>query len=186
MIMLNLTNFCVPQANTRQVAHQEVEISNIVRQAQSLGVPLLGVPLITGPASSYKDRVQKAVQFISTHSAVKRLCFGDLHLEHIRQWRLDNLSRIAEAAGAQLHFPVWHVPYEDLLQDLEESGVPCAISAVTIDGGPGRQVPSVGQEYCRELAESLPEDVDWFGENGEFHTLAQVWLAPAAGLSGLP
>lgn len=171
------------------MAHQEVEISDIVRQAESLKIPLLGVPLHSGPTSSYKERVEKGLHHIAAHSALKRLCFGDLHLEHIRQWRFDNLLGMARDLGAELHFPVWKVPYDDLAEDLERSGVPCVISAVTIgdtmQGEPGNCVLAVGELYCRDLTDRLPDGVDKFGENGEFHTLAQVWLAADAGLSGL-
>jgi diphthamide synthase (EF-2-diphthine--ammonia ligase) len=169
------------------VAHQEVNISDVVKQAESLGVPLLGVPLHAGPSSSYKARVEAALRFVSARTKVQRLCFGDLHLEHIRQWRFDNLTAIADEMGAELHFPVWKVPYDELMQDLLASEVPCVISAVTIseEHPEAEELLTVGAVYGPELTDKLPPGVDKFGEAGEFHTLAQVWLAEGSGLSGL-
>ena len=99
--------------------------------------------------------------------------FGDLHLEHIREWRTGAFGELAETWGASLHFPIWHVPCEMLMADLEASGVLCEVSAVT-DAALGALVP--GQRFDREAMMRLPDGVDRFGENGEFHTLAKVWV----------
>ncbi len=159
-----LTTF---DARERFVAHQEVGIDNVVRQAQHLGLPLLGVPLQPG-----RDYVEQVGEGISVVPSVGRLVFGDLHLEHIRDWREAALGPIAEQAGATTHYPLWHVEYDDLMDDLEASGVACEVSAVT-DGAQGSV--EIGERYTRALMEGLPDGVDRFGENGEFHTLAKVW-----------
>ena len=66
-------------AATRVVAHQDVRLNQIVRQAEHLGVPLLGVPL--HPGHPYVDRIHEAVGLVPR---VARFVFGDLHQEHIR------------------------------------------------------------------------------------------------------
>jgi ATP-binding cassette subfamily B (MDR/TAP) protein 1 len=66
----------------------------------------------------YMHRIQEGVAVIAETFNIRRLCFGDLHLDHIRSWREAELSSL----GA-LHFPIWHVPYETLLADLEASKV---------------------------------------------------------------
>ena len=58
------------------------------------------------------------------------------------------------------------------MADLEASGIVCEVSAVT-DAALGALVP--GQRFDREAMSRLPDGVDRFGENGEFHTLAKVW-----------
>ena len=169
--------------NTRQVAHQEVGIEHVTKQAQALGFPLVGVPLHSGTSTPYLVHVKAGVALVASQSrSLRRLCFGDLHLEHIRQWREDNLRGVAAEHGADLHYPIWHIDYEVLLKDLQASRVPCRISAVTLeadaaDGQAGKRVPAVGDLYSEELVEQLPEGVDRFGECGEFHTLAEAWLA---------
>ncbi|MEL7519751.1 MAG: ATP-binding protein, partial [Pseudomonadota bacterium] len=66
-----------------------------------------------------------------------------------------------------LSFPLWRADYDALIADLEASGATCTISAIASDL-PG---VSVGDAYNRDLIARLPEGVDPFGENGEFHTL---------------
>ncbi len=164
-----LTTF---DAAHRQVAHQEIPIKLIVRQAQALACPLVGVPLHAG--GDYLEQVGEGLDLLSD---ISRLVFGDLHLEHIRQWREAQLGPLALARGATLHYPLWQADYEALLDDLEASGVPCDICAVP----DARQAGvSVGQRFSRALTEQLPPGIDRFGESGEFHTLARVWEAPCA------
>ncbi|MYH51266.1 MAG: hypothetical protein F4020_09705 [Gammaproteobacteria bacterium] len=159
-----LTTFDVA---SRTIAHQELAVELVVRQAEHLHVPLLGVPL--HPGLAYEARIAEAVTSIP---AIARFVFGDLHLEHIREWRTGAFRELAETRGASLHFPIWQVPYEVLMADLEASGIVCEVSAVT-DAALGALVP--GQRFDREAMSRLPDGVDRFGENGEFHTLAKVW-----------
>ena len=139
----------------------------VVRQAEHLDEPLLGVPL--HPGQPYVDRIREAVGLVPE---VGRFVFGDLHLEHIREWRDNAFREFAEELGATLHFPLWGVPHEALIADLEASGVPCVVSAVT-EAAEG--VIQVGERFGREMMARLPGGIDPFGENGEFHTLAKVW-----------
>lgn len=154
-------------AAERQVAHQELGIADIIRQAQYLKLPLLGIPL--HPGRDYADAVEPALRLIQNPA---RFVFGDLHLEHIRSWREEAFAAIAKELGATLKFPLWHADYEFLMQDLEKSGVVCEVSAIT--SAAEGQV-KLGDIFNRELFESLSGSIGRFGENGEFHTLAKVW-----------
>ena len=51
------------------------------------------------------------------------LVFGDLHLEHIREWREKEFAN-----NYLLEYPLWQITYETLLDDLEESGVSVTLS----------------------------------------------------------
>ena len=159
-----LTTFDVA---TRTVAHQEIPIDAVIRQAGHLGLPLLGVPL--HPGETYMDRIRAACELVPR---IARLVFGDLHLLHIREWRSVAFREFASDRGAALHFPLWGVSYDTLIADLEASGVTCEVSAVT-EAAEG--VVAVGERFDRAMMARLPESIDPFGENGEFHTLARVW-----------
>jgi ATP-binding cassette subfamily B (MDR/TAP) protein 1 len=165
--VLLLTTF---NAETREIAHQEIPLDQIVRQADALELPLLGVPL--QPGRTYLEQIEEGLQLVPRPA---RLVFGDLHLAEIRTWREQELGPLAERRGACLHFPLWHADYEALLDDLEASGVPCIVSAVLDSSSTGI---SVGQRFDRTLTLGLPAGVDAFGETGDFHTLARVWDAP--------
>ena len=161
-----LTTF---DAGSRRIAHQELDVAMVVRQAECLRVPLLGVPLHSGGV--YAVRVAEAARLIPQ---ISRLVFGDLHLEHIRDWRMEAFREFAAGRGASLHFPLWGASYEALMDDLEVSGSVCEVSAVTDEA---RGAVQIGQRFDRAMMMRLPERVDRFGENGEFHTLVKVWAA---------
>ena len=166
--LLLVTTF---DSGSRTVAHQEVPITSIVRQAASLGLPLLGVPLDS--RVPYEVRVAAALDLVAASGCrVARVCTGDLHLESIRSWRVANLGPAIAKIGATMHLPIWHVPYPVLLADLEASATPCSVCAIGDNGhGLGLQL---GDLFSTALVARLGERADAFGENGEFHSLVSV------------
>jgi diphthamide synthase (EF-2-diphthine--ammonia ligase) len=153
-----LTTF---DARSRIIAHQEFAIDEVVAQAEALGVPLVGVPLHSGA-----DYVEQLVPALQLAPDCQHLSFGDLHLEHIREWRETAFARHERTAAMTLEFPLWQADYKTLLEDLAASGAECEISALAAEL-PGI---SVGDRYDGALIAKLPAQVDAFGENGEFHT----------------
>jgi diphthamide synthase (EF-2-diphthine--ammonia ligase) len=153
-----LTTF---DARSRIIAHQEFAITEVVEQALHLNAPLIGVPL--HPGGEYLDHIAPALDLVPN---AEQLCFGDLHLEHIRDWRVEAFGGDERTSEMKLSFPLWQVPYKDLLADFEASGANSTISAITADL-PGI---AVGDRFNRALVARLPEGIDPFGENGEFHT----------------
>jgi len=163
-----LTTF---DSTSRKIAHQEVPIEDVVKQAEHLDITLVGVPLHRSSGESYIDRIQKGLEVIGAYlprddSQITSLVFGDLHLEHIKFWRDSNFTKF----GFQLEYPLWKRDYAILLDDLEQSKVPCCISASNV------QAIEVGRVFDRQLFQELERtEVDCFGESGEFHSLAKVW-----------
>lgn len=161
-----LTTF---DAQTRVVAHQEVHISQVMRQASHLQMPLVGVPLHRGTSESYVERLKLGIDLISStfgEGKALSLVFGDLHLAHIKKWRDSELGKLP----LDLEYPVFCVSYEDLIADLEESEVTCVVSASSCSA------IEVGEVFDRTLSDRAKRcGVDPFGEEGEFHSLAQVW-----------
>ena len=148
-------------ARTRSIAHQELAIDVVVEQADALGLPLIGVPLHAG--ADYVEQIVNACDLVPQCTT---LAFGDLHLETIRNWREQAFAAHPRTAGMELIFPLWGADYEELLKELESSGARCVISAIAADL-PGI---SVSDSYDAALIDKLPQGVDRFGENGEFHT----------------
>ena len=166
-----LTTF---DATSRIIAHQNVKIHDIQRQAEHLQITLLGIPLHRGSGEKYVSRIRRGIDVIENAYGrpVDALVFGDLHLEHIRSWREDQIG----ALGYKREYPLWQVSYEDLMKDLEASRVPCVVSASTVDS------VEVGTRFTRDFYSSLVSgaQIDGFGERGEFHSLAQVWEVDSA------
>ena len=173
--ILLLTTF---DASSRTVAHQEVPITDVVRQAEALRLPLLGVPLHSHVR--YEVRVSEALRYVNEHLnlKVKRVCNGDLHLESVKNWREDMLGSIVTEIGAKAYSPLFKKDYKELLADLVASGTPCTVCALGDEqcwGGRDACV-KVGDVFDENMVKILEENgADGFGENGEFHTLAEVW-----------
>lgn len=167
-------------ATSRVIAHQDILIDIVVQQATHLDISLVGVPMHRGSSEGYVERVQRGLEVIEKQAGckVKALVFGDLHLEHIKSWRDDQLGPM----GYDLLYPLFNVPFAKLEEDLEASHVPCQVTSSTVDS------VKVGEVYDanfrRRLAEHAP-GVDLFGENGEFHTEAQVWKVDRSVALGL-
>jgi len=169
-------------ARTRVIAHQEVDIQTVVRQAQVLGVSLLGVPL--HPGRKYEEHIKQAFTLVKKALAgskpVFSVCFGDLHLEYIRSWREKQLTPIVREVfgdSTTLQYPIWKKPYEELMADLMASGVECRLSAVP-DAALNAPSLCVGALFSPELAKQAA-DIGWdaFGENGEFHSVVEPWIS---------
>ena len=173
-----LTTF---DATTRKIAHQDILIDEVIRQAEHLRLCLVGVPLRRGSGEPYTERIQLGLEVIRKEledSSISALVFGDLHLEHIREWR----DKILPDLGYTLEYPLWKVPYAELMADLEASQVPCYISGTSTSG------VDVGTPFDRELFEKTAPSlgVDRFGESGEFHSIAQVWQVSREVALGIP
>jgi uncharacterized protein (TIGR00290 family) len=133
------------------------------RQAESLGLPLHTV-LIPPQCvnATYEARMKDALE---QHLAcgIRRVAFGDIFLEDLRQYREQNLARI----GMEGLFPIWRRDTRELARELMRLGFRAV--AVCIDP---RVLDSsfAGRELDHTFFSDLPPGVDPCGENGEFHT----------------
>lgn len=164
-----LTTF---DAATGLIAHQDIRIEQVIDQAHHLQAPLIGVPL--HPERDYLEHLLPALALVPD---CRSLAFGDLHLEHIRHWREKTFGADRRTMALNLRFPLWRVPYEQLLTELERSGASFVISAAA---APSLQIKP-GDLFNRELIDRLPADVDAFGEEGEFHTRVVFSRPPVEG-----
>ena len=145
-----------------RVPYQNISVDTIRQQAVDLGLILYTVP-VSYPASN-----NEYLQTLGTHLerfpfAVHHLVFGDLNLQDIREWREEQFG----AMGFDLLFPIWQKPYSELFNRLEDEDVTIKISAVMDEFS---NLIQPGTAFNRRFADSLPDDIDKMGENGEFHT----------------
>lgn len=172
-----LTTF---DATSRIIAHQDISIDKVVQQAAHLNISLVGVPMHRGSSEGYVQRVRRGIDAIENHfrCKVKALVFGDLHLEHVKSWRDNELGTL----GYDLMYPLFDVPYHALEIDLEASQVPCEVTSSSVEVAVVGDM--YGADFRQKIADRFP-GVDPFGENGEFHTLAQVWKVDRSVALGL-
>jgi ATP-binding cassette subfamily B (MDR/TAP) protein 1 len=162
-------------ALTHRVSIQNIHIKNIAKQAEFFRLPLCLVPLF--PNTDYKADIQEALNLIvaQTGAQIERLVFGDLHLESIRQWRIDTWPEY------EIYTPLFGAPYEDLLRDLWglQQSLDLTITLST-DLTLGKEVLAAGVPFTGELVEQLKKrGLDAMLENGEAHTFVfpKSWAA---------
>jgi diphthamide synthase (EF-2-diphthine--ammonia ligase) len=189
--LILLTTF---DATSRMVAHQDISIHDVMKQAKHLKISLVGVPLHRKSSVSYINRLDQTFQYIEkeTKCPIVALVFGDLHLDTIIQWRQKELGTLVSSISGQsyqLLFPLNQIDYTILECDLVYSQVPCFITATTLscsESSKNHFFPPivVGAPYNKELREQIKKynndqktdiPIDVFGENGEFHTIVKVW-----------
>jgi len=154
-----LTTF---DTKTGQVPHQEIPIASIKKQAQALDLELIEVPLPKECSNEqYLSEIEQALD--KQQESIKRLVFGDWHLQDIRDWRV----RVFENMGFECIFPIWKKSLDELLPILLLKPVEVRISAVA---DKFKTIIRVGERYDQRFVRQLPDDIDPMGENGEFHT----------------
>lgn len=151
---------------SKKVAHQELSLTTIRLQAQALGLSLLLIPLY--PEIGYTARISQGLSLLSQSRKIHRLAFGDLHLQHVREWREKEFRPILQQHDIAFHFPLWKQSYDKLLTQLIASPAKCHISAIANEECQSQI--SVGEPFDSQLIQKLPDKIDAFGENGEFHT----------------
>lgn len=154
-------------ALTSRVSIQNIHIKNIAKQAAFLKLPLCLVPLF--PNTDYKTSIQEAFNLIvaQTGAQIDRLVFGDLHLESIRQWRVDTWPQYL------IHTPLFGLPYEELLRQLWQLQNTMELEiTLSSELTMPKEVLAVGTPYTEELVQQIKDSgLDAMLENGEAHTL---------------
>lgn len=146
-----------------RVSMHGVRLELLERQAESLGLELVKVPL-PNPCSDedYQKRMLETLQGLK-EMGIGEMVFGDIFLEDVRRYRERNL----EQAGFRGVFPLWGVDTKALAQRFTELGFKAVVCCVDTAQAPQELI---GMEYGPGLLERLPRNVDPCGERGEFHT----------------
>ncbi|MGF1668984.1 MAG: hypothetical protein ACFCU6_00945 [Balneolaceae bacterium] len=141
---------------------QNIPIRTIQEQAIHLGYIHFAIPL-PFPCSNdiYIDRI--TIHLKKLPFEIEHLVFGDLHLEDIKKWR----EKVFGEKGYNCLFPIWKKSEEELLSALDKEECTIKISSVS---DKFRNLLTPGVIYNRSFVDKLPDTIDSFGENGEFHT----------------
>jgi uncharacterized protein (TIGR00290 family) len=140
-------------------------------QAAATGLPLLEVTLEQQSSNdAYEAAFADALERVrEQYPQVRRLAFGDLFLEDVREYREHQLAR----SGFGALFPLWGKDTSVLAREFIGAGFRAYLACVDTT-----QLPAelAGRAFDAELLADLPADVDPCGERGEFHTF--VWDGP--------
>ncbi len=146
-----------------RISMHGVRVELLVKQAESIGIPLYQIRLPEMPDMETYDRTMRQHLEFFRSEGITHSIFGDIFLEDLKKYRDERLAEI----GMSGIYPLWKRESQALMDEFFELGFGTVIACVQ-----ERLERIVGKEITPELLLSLPEDVDVCGENGEFHTFA--------------
>ncbi|PWS33462.1 Dph6-related ATP pyrophosphatase [Pedobacter paludis] len=146
-----------------RVSMHGVRESLLIKQAESIGIPLIQIRLPDMPDMETYDRIMHQRLSILKEEGITHSIFGDIFLEDLRKYREDKLSEI----GMKAIFPLWGRNTKLLIDEFLK------LHYITIIVCAQQNLKNVcGKIITKELIQSLPLNIDPCGENGEFHTFA--------------
>ena len=133
------------------------------QQAASLGIPLEKVFINKDAANTEYETAITEVLNRYKALGVNKVAFGDLFLEDVRQYRIDQLNKVDMTPI----FPLWGIDTREVAARFIRLGFKAILTCVDTEQLDGK---FSGSLYNEELLAELPPKVDCCGENGEFHS----------------
>lgn len=146
-----------------RISMHGVRVELLIRQAESIGIPLYQVRLPEMPGMKEYDDIMRQTMTRFRAEGITHAIFGDIFLQDLKDYRDARLTE----AGMTGIYPLWKRDTSELINEFLQLGFGTVIACTQ-----ERLERVVGKEITEELILSLPEDVDVCGENGEFHTFA--------------
>jgi uncharacterized protein (TIGR00290 family) len=133
------------------------------QQASSLGLPLHKV-LIPKDCSNeiYAAKMTQALNKFK-REGIETVAFGDIFLEDVRNYRLDNLAKL----NMKGIFPIWGRDSTELVKSFIALGFKSVVSCIDTKVMDSK---FLGRQIDKEFIAELPPGIDPSGENGEFHS----------------
>jgi uncharacterized protein (TIGR00290 family) len=146
-----------------RISMHGVRVELLMRQAESIGIPLYQIRLPEMPGMEAYDTIMIKHMEYFRKKGITHSVFGDIFLEDLKKYRDE---RLAEAGMIGI-YPLWKRDTHELINEFLNLGFGTVIACTQ-----ERLENIAGQKISIELINSLPADVDVCGENGEFHTFA--------------
>lgn len=156
--------FSVTNSKYKRVAMHATRETLLERQATAAGLPMQTIELPDPCTNEQCDDAMRAFVERSADDGIQCFAFGDLFLENIRQYRVDQLS----GTGIEPIFPLWLKPTQELAQEMLAAGMEAFISSVDLKVLPRT---ALGKKWSTAFMEEVPDSIDPCGENGEFHSI---------------
>jgi len=146
-----------------RISMHGVRVELLIKQAESIGIPLYQVRLPEMPGMTEYDAIMRQTMEYFRSEGITHAIFGDIFLQDLKDYRDARLAEV-EMTGI---YPLWKRDTSELIREFLDLGFGTVIACTQ-----ERLERIVGKEITDELILSLPDDVDVCGENGEFHTFA--------------
>ena len=148
-----------------RVSMQGIRRSVLHAQANATGLPVIEAMIPAACTNQdYEIAMTKALADAAQRwPGLRTMAFGDLFLEDIRAYRVQNLARI----GWDVLTPLFGSDTATLAQEMIDGGLRahlCCVDTQQLDAS------YAGRAFDAALLDALPVGVDPCGENGEFHT----------------
>ncbi len=147
----------------KRVSMHGLRINLLEEQAKQLKIPLHQIPLSKNvDMATYNQIMTKHLTKLKD-KGFNTVMFGDIFLEDLKNYRIKQMSLINMKAD----FPIWGNNTRQLAQKIIDSGIKALVistNAKYLDQ------TFVGRPFDHDFLNDLPKEVDWCGENGEFHT----------------
>lgn len=156
-------------ASNQRISMHGVNGSLLVKQAESIGLPLTTINLPESSDMTAYENIMEQTLSTFTEQGIRTSVFGDIFLEDLRKYREKQLEKI----GWKAIFPLWKKDTRNLVYEFLELGFRtriCCINKQYLDSY------FLGCDLDEYLIDKFPENVDPCGENGEFHTF--VYAGP--------
>jgi len=154
-----LTNIYEPN---KRVSMHGVPEELIEAQAKSIGIPLKKMYIKESTHEEYNVKM-KAMLLSFKAEGIKKVAFGDIFLEDLKQYREDKLAEV-EMQGI---FPLWNRNTKELALEFINEGFKSHICSIDASKVPKHLVAT---DFSANFLNELPADIDPCGENGEFHS----------------
>jgi uncharacterized protein (TIGR00290 family) len=147
-------------------------------QARALDLPLYEVMLAPHCSNdAYEAAFRGGVERVrAAHPRLRRIAFGDLFLQDVRQYR----ERLLASVGLEALFPLWGRDTAQLAAEFVARGYRAHLVCVDTEQLGGEHA---GRIFDQSLLQVLPPTVDPCGERGEFHTFVSdgpIFAGPIA------
>ncbi|WP_196893613.1 Dph6-related ATP pyrophosphatase [Aureivirga marina] len=149
--------------DTERVSMHGLRIELLERQLESLKIPSKLIRLSGDVSMESYNKIMQENTLELKEKGFAIAGFGDIFLEDLKEYREKELEKV----GIKTVFPIWKENTKDVLKQLFNLG----FKAITVCvNGKLLDASYVGRIVDEDFINSLPENVDPCGENGEFHT----------------
>lgn len=150
-------------ATTNHVSMHGISSSLLLAQEECLGISIQQVHLEPDLSlKSYNNQMEKTYRSL-LDEGYDTAAFGDILLEDLKAYREKELDRI----GVKYTFPLWGQDTKAVMEEFIALGFKAVVVAVQADK---LSKEWIGRLIDEDFLKDLPADVDWSGENGEYHT----------------
>lgn len=150
-------------SETARVSMHGISKELLLAQENSLGIEIQQVELGANLSLESYNQEMKEVYTSLLKEDFSIAAFGDILLEDLKIYREEELNKI----GMKYVFPLWGRDTKAVMEDFIARGFKAVVVAVQANK---LSKDWIGRVIDERFLNDLPAEVDWSGENGEYHT----------------